>query len=400
VRGFLSNPRTGIIDATHPENVKRVFEREGLALGWDSFYQMKTVTKDGRSMRVDDTVLIKVRMEAKRKHAITFAKEFWGDSIHDIATENPFHPVRDYLTELHWDGQPRIDTWLMKYLGAEDTIFNRTAGRLVLLAAVKRVIEPGAKFDQLLVLESKQGTGKSSSIAALCPNSEWYSDNLPIGAGSREVIEQTRGKWICEIAELFGMGKREIDQVKAFLSRQTDEARKVYARESDHVSRQFICIGTTNKQTYLQDPTGNRRFWPVKVSDSQDFEAVARDRDQLWAEAFESRASSLAFPRELWESAGILQREREDIHPWELKLTELIEQPKPEYLNRRTNGEVIGSEISITWEELFNVLDLNIDRRDKKSMGEISNIMVRLGFERANMRRDNTSNTRGWKRTR
>jgi len=174
-----------------------------------------------------------------------------------------FDPVRDYLDGLVWHGRPRVDRWLIEYCGAEDTALNRDFGRKVLLAAVRRVRQPGCKFDYILVLEGAQGVGKSSLLRLLAGEDN-FSDTEILGARSREQQELTRGVWIYEIAELAGLSRTEVKAVKLFASKQSDRARAAYARDVTDRKRRGIFIATTNDDKYLRDTTGNRRFWPVR----------------------------------------------------------------------------------------------------------------------------------------
>lgn len=204
--------------------------------------------------------------------------EFFSKVIMDAVRNAPFHPVLDYLATLKWDGTPRLDRWLSAYGGADDTEYTRAVGALVLVAAVRRVRQPGVKFDEMLTLESKQGTNKSSALRVLAVRDEWFVDDLPLNAESRVVIERLAGRWIAEASELKGMRKGEVEHLRAFLSRQEDTARMSYARLPVIVPRQCVIIGTTNSDRYLRDLTGNRRFWPVRV-EGFDLEALRRDRD-------------------------------------------------------------------------------------------------------------------------
>jgi hypothetical protein len=188
------------------------------------------------------------------------------DAVRTLANHHRFHPVRDYLDGLKWDGVPRLETWLSVYCKAEDTPCTRAVGRLVLMAAVRRVRQPGCKFDEILVLESlEQGGDKSSALEMLAKEPEWFSDNLQLGVSAKETIEALSGHWIMEVSELQGMRRSDIEKVKAFASRSRDRARMAYDRTVTEAPRQCIIIGTTNDERYLRDLTGNRRFWPVRV---------------------------------------------------------------------------------------------------------------------------------------
>lgn len=237
-------------------------------------------------------------------------KEHFIDTVLEFARREQRHPVREYLNRLQWDGVPRVRGWLSRYLGAGETPLHAEFGRLWLVAAVRRVRRPGCKFDNMLVLEGAQGAGKSTALKILA--GEWFEESVRLSAEPKELVEQTRGKWLIEVPELSGMAAREVEHVKALITRTEDTARLAYARTATTVARQFILAATTNDSHYLRDTTGNRRFWPVKVG-SLDLVALAADRDQLWAEAaaIEARGEPLTLPRELWAVAAVAQEERE-----------------------------------------------------------------------------------------
>lgn len=260
---------------------------------------------------------------------------------------NKSHPVRDRFDSLKWDKVPRLATLLPTYFGAEDTELHREFGRLHLCAAVKRVLHPGDKFDEVLVLESGQGKDKSTAIQALCPRPEWFLDDLALGADSKVVIEQTRGKLFVELAELNGIGRKDIERVKAMVSRQSDRARKAYGHRSEDILRQFVFWGTTNDSSYLRDQTGNRRFWPVRIG-KIDVAAIRRDRDQLWAEAVHLVRSgvSIRLDRKYWASAAVAQDERTIEDPFSDKLTEALA-PLEGIVNVRVPNDDLWSALRI-----------------------------------------------------
>ena len=168
---------------------------------------------------------------------------------------------------------------MIKYAGAEDNDYSRAVASITLIAAVRRVVQPGCKFDELLIFESPQGQNKSTALRSLCPHDEWFSDDLPLGVTSKEIIERTGGKWIIEAQELMNMRKAQVEHLKSFLSRQVDgPVRLAYARTPTELPRQFIIIGTTNSTSYLRDATGNRRFWPIKLK-LFDVKGIRADRD-------------------------------------------------------------------------------------------------------------------------
>jgi predicted P-loop ATPase len=202
-------------------------------------------------------------------------------AVEAVAQDHTFHPVQDYLNGLLWDGQERIGQWLTIYLGAERSAYVDAVGQRFLISAVARALQPGCKADHTLVLEGRQGIGKSTGCKALA--SPWYTDELA-DLGSREASLQVQGVWIVEISELDAMSRAEVSRIKAFLSRTTDRYRPPYGRRVVEVPRQCVFIATTNSDGYLKDETGGRRFWPVAVR-RVDVDGLKRDRDQLWAEA-------------------------------------------------------------------------------------------------------------------
>ena len=229
--GFVLNERKAI-RPNHGENVSLALDLMGCSPTFDEFSH--TTHVDG--VPFDDEVAIPLWLCIERSFDFKPTRDLFDAVVKNIGWQHKYHPVVDYLAGLRWDGEPRLDSWLVTHGGAEDTPYVRSVAPLVLLAAVRRVRHPGVKFDELLVLESEQGTLKSSALRTLCPNEAWFSDDLPIGATSKEIIERTSGKWIVEAADLHGKRQKAADQVKSFLSRQVDgPVRLAYARLATEV---------------------------------------------------------------------------------------------------------------------------------------------------------------------
>jgi predicted P-loop ATPase len=202
-------------------------------------------------------------------------------AVSTVAKDASFHPIKDYLGGLKWDGTPRVAAFAMAYLGAENTIYLRRVFECFLASAVARIMRPGCKADYLPILEGPQDSGKSTVCCVMF--TPWFSDDLA-ELGSKDASMQVRCAWGIEIAELSSMNRGEIERVKAFITRKVDRFRPSYGRRVIEVPRQSVFIGTPNADTYLKDETGGRRFWPIKCG-RIDLDALARDRDQLWAES-------------------------------------------------------------------------------------------------------------------
>lgn len=209
------------------------------------------------------------------------------DALQEVTQANKFHPVREYLTGLTWDGECRLDTLFIDYIGAEDTEYIRAVTRKWMCGAVARVMDPGVKFDTAIVLYGSQGLGKSLILERL--GRKWFNNSL-IDIKTKDALEQIQGSWIVELAELAPTYKNDNEIVKAFISRTSDRFRSPYGRRTEEYPRQCVFAGSTNNLMFLKDRTGNRRFWPItgdkerKTKNSWD---LSKDEiDQLWAEAF------------------------------------------------------------------------------------------------------------------
>jgi predicted P-loop ATPase len=200
------------------------------------------------------------------------------------AQSNAFHPVQEYLEGLTWDGKPRCDTMFIDYLGANDNPYSRDIARLMLVAAVTRIFEPGHKWDHAVIIEGVQGRGKSTFIQAL--GKHWAVELDGDFGDMKQMVELLQGAWIVEIPELSAFSRADVRAIKAFISRQEDRARLAYARRAAGYPRQSVFIGSTNNSQYLTDPTGGRRFWPIRGSRTNiDLSTFKENVDQIWAEA-------------------------------------------------------------------------------------------------------------------
>lgn len=341
-----------------------------------------------------------------------------ADPVQGAARKNPFHPVREYLDGLRWDGVARVDYWLETYLGcATDPGPEPGAGRpqperdewatarqrgarylrrvsaMALIQAIARVRVPGCKADHVLIIEGEQGKMKSTSLRVLF-GEEFFSDT-PIDIGSKDAYESIRGIWGVELAELDSLNKADATRAKAFFSSASDRFRMPYGRRAQRFARQCVVCGTTNQHQYLKDQTGNRRYWPVTCGEI-DIEALADVRDQLWAEAdHRFREGEAWWPqvedRDLFASE---QESRTELDAWE----PLIQ----DYLEKQLNPEIppLGWRPDQVFVVLADVLKgaVNMDpaaiRRPEQTRAGY--VMQRLGWVHARRRRGGSAPVWGY----
>ena len=235
-----------------------------------------------------DTDLACAKLYFEQHYHIWSPTKFKDGLLAITSAERLYHPVKEYLGGLKWDGVQRLDTLLVDYLGAVDSPYVRAVTRKTLVAAVARIYRPGTKFDSILVLNGEQGMGKSTLFSIL--GKQWFSDSLSISdMKDKTAPEKLQGYWILEISELNGIKKMDVETVKSFITRVDDKYRQAYGVSVESHPRSCIIVGTTNSNGgFLRDITGNRRFWPVNVTGCGKFHPwELTEVDQVWAEAVE-----------------------------------------------------------------------------------------------------------------
>jgi putative DNA primase/helicase len=306
-----------------------------------------------------------------------------GSAVQLIAERHKYHPVMDYLASLHWDGIKRLDEWLIRYCGVEDTLYTRDVGAKWMISAVARVNIPGCQADCALILEGPQGIRKTTTFNIL--GGAHYTNDIAV-LGTTVAQEQILGKWIVELDELQAVTRAsDVAAVTAFISRRIDDFRLPYGHRSHAHPRQCVFGGTTNRDIYLRDETGGRRYWPVRCG-YIDIDALRQDRDQLWAEARDRFNTG-----ETWwlDDPGIIelareqQEERFETDPWEeillLKLSE--------------NG--LSAKNGVTLNQVFESIGVPIDRRNRAEGTRILSIIRHLRWEKRKIQHFSGAST--WK---
>lgn len=308
-RGSYLATSSGKPDPASFDNVRIFLNLRGVDLRFDEF----TNSIEGNEGRHDRWQRLG---ENQRKdlwldthtsgHGFHCSWDFFRAGVDRIAREYSYDSLRDAVDTLKWDGVQRLGNWLSKAVGCPDDAYHRAVGANLIGGLVKRAREPGAKHDETVIFISEEGKAKSTMCKALALRPEWFIDSVELGGRPQDVIPQLKGKQIIELAELAGMSKTETTKLKAFMSRENDNATLKWKEEaSDHL-RRHIFVATTNDSTPLLSQTGNRRWLPVHVVDKIDIEWVRENIEQLYAEAANWHAAGEDFriPEALWAVAG------------------------------------------------------------------------------------------------
>jgi predicted P-loop ATPase len=280
---------------------------------WPPFPPQGDLTGTPRSLQDPyDTLLATIHFQANGFDEVN--KNLVWDALITVARDNSYHPVRDYLSGLRWDGVARVGSLFQRYFNAElpkeseprerdrHGCYLENVSTSFMVGAGARIMQPGCKHDHVpIVIGRYQGTQKSRAIQALCPDPAWFTDDISPDLANRDTKEGLRGKWLVELSEIPHVSGG-VERVKAFLSRQVDRYRVAYGRATQDYPRQCAFIGTSNDIEF-SDVTGNRRLWPVVSVGKIDVEAIERDRDQLWAEAVQLYRDGVPW----WLAPGVEQ---------------------------------------------------------------------------------------------
>lgn len=316
-----------------------------------------------------------------------------SDILTSLARRNTKNPPKEYFEKLVWDKKPRLDTWLTYYLGAEEQ--NRDYLKLVgskwMIAAVKRIYHPGCKFDNVLILEGDQYIGKSPSLEALATigGERYFTDESIDFSGNKDSLMKLQGKLIFEMPELASFRKAETNDIKAFIGRGTDDYRPPYGRKIISRPRMFVFAGSVNPIAgYLTDPTGNKRYWPVKCG-KIDLDAINRDKEQLWAEAvFRYKANE-----QIWlepEEHNLAKLEQAERMIDDIMADKIIEAAETIVSTKWTDKDFFLT-------ELVEKLNIPIQHLDGKMRLRITDCLVAHGWIEYRPRQLDGSQKRKWK---
>jgi predicted P-loop ATPase len=373
---FMEN--RGRVEANY-RNTQLAIEAGNFGVGFDELCQRGVLRSErlpwiadiGRELN-DDLIRI-VREWIMHQFGFEPKREDVSDVLFALATKNTFNPVVDYLDGLTWDGVARIDRLFPAYFGTAGGDYEKAVGRKLMLAAVRRMRRPGAKFDTVPIIEGRQGSGKTSALRVL--GGDWHSDAELGRLDGKDSAGVLHGVWIMELGELTAMRKAEVDHLKAFVSRTEDRYRPPYGKTVKTYPRRCVFVGTTNSGSYLRDVTGNRRYLPVSAGDI-DLDALRRDRDQLWAEAsvIEATGESLVLPSHLWPAATERQDDRLVNDPWLDRL--------------RVHLAASPDRTRFSSQELLEfALEVPCSRQNQHEAKRVATLMTSLGWQhKANIR--------------
>ena len=376
---------TGEIVATK-DNIVQALQRPdicGFQLRHDTFRGEVMLaahqTEGWRSLKDTDYTELCLRLE--RGNFKNISKELIRDSVAYVAEGNAFDSAQHWLGGLHWDGTPRIERFLPDYLSAEDTAYTRAVSCYLWTALAGRVMQPGVKCDMVPVAVGAQGMRKSSAVAAIVPAEEFFT-SIDLGSRDDDLARLMRGKLVIELGELKGLGTRDAEHIKAFITRTQEEWTPKYKEMTTRYPRRNVFIGTSNKDDFLADETGNRRWLPFACG-MCDPAAIARDREQLWAEA-----------RGKYEACGIMHRQAEllaqaehdnfvEYDEWDTAVHEWLGTPDKD-------GDLPSSRPFITSREVLKeAINLPDAQQNRLHARRIKKTLMRLGYTYENKRTSN-----------
>lgn len=342
----------------------------GFRIQFDTFRGEILLAEQGatewRPLREEDYTQLSLNLE--RWGFGDLSRDARREGVQFVAAENKSDSAQDWLNGLQWDGVPRVETFAQNYLGADDTAYHRAVGMYMWTALAGRVLAPGVKADMVPILVGEQGCGKTTAVEAICPSKEHFV-TLDLAAGDAEIARLMRGKLVCELGELKGLSSKDAEHVKAFISKTVDEWIPKYVELPIRYARRGVFIGTSNRRDFLADVTGARRWLPMDVDKCRP-DLIARDRDQIWAEA-----------AAIFKEQGIVYAEAEQLARAEHGRFEDSDEWEPliaTYLHGADlfNGKKLRF---VTGGQVLLALGIEAAHQTKPLQTRVRNILIKLG---------------------
>lgn len=352
-------------------NLEMAVERSDVAameLGFDEFkdeiVRAQTNTQDWVSFK--DSDYVELRLHLEKIGFMTIGRELIRDVVLMIAERNRFDSAKLWLNSLVWDGIPRVTNFLRDYMGADDTEYVRGVSNYLWSALAGRVLNPGIKADMVPILVGNQGAGKSSGVSAMVPDMQFFTE-ISFSEKDDNLARMMRGRLLAEIGELRGLNTKDLESIKAFVTRQQENWVPKYREFAISYPRRTVFIGTTNNNEFLSDETGNRRFLPVKTPYVDVYE-IRSDCLQLWAEA----ASMFAMLGIQWRGMEQLaletHREHMVVDPWLDQVRRWLHEPsyltgiKPVEQDYVTADEVLRGAIGFETKHITKREEMRVSR--------------------------------------
>jgi putative DNA primase/helicase len=373
-------------------NIERVLSSDPTWVGQIKLNELSDKVEIG-GKSTSDAKVTEVAIHLDRTNGLAVEEGMTGRVLRLVGERNAYHPVREYLTGLAWDGVRRVENLLGEYLeaatpdgeqrvpGDEGSPLLEALSRRWMISAVARAMQPGCKVDTVLILQGRQGDFKGTAIRTL-GGADWVrSSKLEIG--DKDVYQQIRGAWIYEIQEIDGMLTRKHSaDLKAFVSEHKDSYRRPYGHDVEDVFRGCVFVGTVNTEAIFADPTGSRRFWPVRVQREINYARIAADRDQLWAEAMDLYRKGTPWHLTDDEEASLVEASDtfQVVDPWE----------------GYVQGYVAQNREDFTTSELLQGIGITVDKQGDAAEARVRRILTTMGFHSKRKRTGDGVRTFRW----
>lgn len=394
---FVRNLKTGQIKATIDNAAKAVMRPDfcGLQIRFDQFRDEIMFAPEGSDQwqSFADADYSRLRITLERRSFEAVGKELIRDVVMLAADEQPFDSAITWLNSLKWDGVPRINRFYHTHFGAEDSAYSRAVSLYMWTAMAGRVLTPGCKADMVPILVGPQGIKKSSGVAALAPDPEFFTE-VSFAEKDDDLARKMRGRLVAEIGELRGLHTKELESIKAFITRTHENWIPKYREFATQFPRRLVFVGTSNPDEFLADTTGNRRWLPVRVVSEIQVDAIKADRLQLWAEARDTFKRFGGVQFHAAEELATIEHEQymikdawlETVERW-LDEPDLMTEETP-----RTREFLRATDVL---REALNLDPRNIGKREEM---RISSVLQTCGYSRGQRRVDGKK-CKVWERT-